>query len=60
MARGDAGEGDRCAVAAADADHVAEREDLEMPGQGEIGLDRHAPRAVLLRAGELGQLPGEP
>ena len=36
--RRDAGEGDRRAVAAADADHVAEREDLGMAGQGEVRL----------------------
>ena len=42
--RRDAGQRDRRAVGVADAHHVAEREDLGMPGQREVGLDGDAAR----------------
>src|SRR5687768_5376703 len=52
--------GDRQAVATADADHVAERGDLRMAGQGEVGFDLTRPAAVRLGAGVLGRCETSP
>ena len=57
--RRDSGQQLRLAVRVTDADHVAEREHLGVPGQREVGLDRHPARAVELRAGELAEPAGE-
>src|SRR5918992_1936151 len=49
----DAGESDGRAVAAAGADHVAEREDLGMAGESEVRFDGDATGAVLVGAKRL-------
>src|SRR5207302_10714238 len=57
--RRDPGEDAGHAIVAADANHVAKREDLRVAGKREVGRDGHAPRAVELRAAALGELRGE-
>ena len=48
----------RLAVLAEYPDHVAEGEDLGMPGKREVGRDRDAPSSVDLGSGGLAQLAG--
>ena len=50
---------DGLAARVADANHVADREHLPVPGKAEIGFDSDASGAVTLGASELGEAVGE-
>jgi hypothetical protein len=46
-------------VSVLDLDHVAQREDLDMAGKREVGLDHDPAASVDARAGGLSERPGE-
>jgi hypothetical protein len=50
----DARQDDWLAAGVTDAHHVADREHLRVPGEGQIGFDGDAAGVVTLRSGQVG------